>query len=139
MKVKVKESGKMVELVMMDPRSQVNCASDFIGNAGGLSTGEFVLDEENRCYVASEGVVDWWRDVIVVHEWINYLYYTVATSDIPDLVKQEVVDLLDDMGSDDLDMWSMAQVTTSVYDVLNDHGWAMMIFRDGSICFAKKE
>lgn len=64
MKFFIKETSTIETLSIIDPKSGVDYISDFIGNAGALSDGQFEYDEDRDAYVCSQANFDWWETVV---------------------------------------------------------------------------
>lgn len=68
MKVRIIESGKMEELVIVDPRTGMEWADDFIGNTGALNDGQFAWTENDDLYEVSQDNFDWWEKVMAEYK-----------------------------------------------------------------------
>jgi len=64
MNIIIKETGKVETLSIIDPKTGVNYISDFIGNQGALSDGQFTFDENKDGWVADQATFDWWDKVV---------------------------------------------------------------------------
>jgi hypothetical protein len=71
MKVRVIETGKVVELGILDLKSGQDWIADFIGNSGALSDGRFTYDYDAELYIASAEEVEWWQRAIARTEEMN--------------------------------------------------------------------
>lgn len=67
MKVKIKETGEIRELSVVDPRTGVDWIQDFVGNAGALIDGQFTAQDDGT-YVASKGTFEWWEKAANEHQ-----------------------------------------------------------------------
>lgn len=63
MNVKIIETGKIIELTILDERG-IDYSQDLIGNAGAFSDGQFEIDPDEGRYIASEDTVEWWQQYI---------------------------------------------------------------------------
>lgn len=64
MKVQVKETGAIVMLSLID-KNGINWISDYIGNWGATSDGQFIRSEDGEAdYVAEQETVEWWVKAI---------------------------------------------------------------------------
>lgn len=66
--MRVLVNGKIEVLEMIDPKSKVNCATDIIGNNGGLSDGQFRYNEEADAYECTPETFEWWKRVLADHQ-----------------------------------------------------------------------
>ena len=67
MKIKIKETGKIENLSIIDPKSGVNWISDFIGNADGFAQFEKEIDEDGDAteyWICDQSTFDWWDKVV---------------------------------------------------------------------------
>jgi len=64
MDVKIKETGKIESLGIIDRSSGVNWVTDLIGNTGALSDGQFAWSEEDNAYITDQDTYDWWAEYI---------------------------------------------------------------------------
>lgn len=64
MDVRIRETGKLVDLSIRDPYSGTDCTQDMIGNAGALTDGQFVWDDDADVWRADEDTVNWWAQYI---------------------------------------------------------------------------
>ena len=93
MKVKINETGKVVELVIIDDRG-IDWSQDLIGNAGAFDDGQFA-DEGDGYYIALAGTVEWWQryiaDTTKTEREVGELAtkYGIDKSDIFDRISQE--------------------------------------------------
>ncbi|GIO13550.1 hypothetical protein J19TS2_31050 [Cohnella xylanilytica] len=69
-KVKIKETGELDTLVLMDSNG-INWVRDFIGNVGALNDGQFVYDQEEDVHVVSQEDYEWWSNTIQLHQRLN--------------------------------------------------------------------
>lgn len=61
MQCKIKETGAIIKLSIIDPESGVDWVMDMIGNAGALNDGRFEQDEDDAdLYHVSREEYDWW-------------------------------------------------------------------------------
>ncbi len=60
MKVRIRETGAIEELVIIDRESGFDWSRDLIGHAGALADGQFVHDQDVDVYDASQAAYDWW-------------------------------------------------------------------------------
>lgn len=84
MNVKIKETGKVEELVIVGENG-IEWTSDLVGNAGAFGDGQFVWSEDDDAYVADQDTFDWWQ---------RYITDSYATDD-------EVAALAKDLGIDE--------------------------------------
>jgi hypothetical protein len=63
MKVKIFETGKLIDLSVFDPTTGVDYSADLIGNTGALNDGQFELDPAGY-HLATQETVTWWQTVI---------------------------------------------------------------------------
>lgn len=63
MEVRIKETDEVVSLQCIDPRTGVDWMPDMIGNAGALND-QFVWNDDDEVFEASQADVDWWQNYI---------------------------------------------------------------------------
>lgn len=68
MQVKIRETGKIATLSMIDPRTSTDCVVDFIGNYGALTDGQFTYNDEQGIYLCDQETFDWWQKVAADHQ-----------------------------------------------------------------------
>lgn len=85
--MRVLVNGKIEVLEMIDPKSKVNCATDIIGNHGGLSDGQFRYNEEADAYECTPETFEWWKRVLADHQTLE------------DMIA-ELAELIEEHGSD---------------------------------------
>jgi hypothetical protein len=68
MNVKIKETGKIGTLSIIDRESGVNWVQDLIGNTGALHDGRFTWSEEDNAYLVDQAEYDWWAKYIADQE-----------------------------------------------------------------------
>lgn len=93
MNVKIKETGKIENLSIIDRNTGVDWVNDLIGNAGALSDGQFEWSEEDDAYLVSQAEYDWWS---------LYISDTYTT-------EEEVEALADELGIDAGIIWDRIQ------------------------------
>ena len=62
MKVKIKETGEIKELVSIDPKTGLDWSQDLVGNTGAFMDGRFVWDEGEDVYLVSLDEYEWWGE-----------------------------------------------------------------------------
>lgn len=67
MEVRIKETGKVEFLGLVDHKTGQNYVADFIGNAGGFVNGDFYKNEDGELETTQENF-DWWQEVIADNE-----------------------------------------------------------------------
>ena len=70
MEIKIIETGKMVNLNIIDPRSGCNWINDLMGNHGELPP----YDEDNNYYIMSQDDYNWWHDLTTAYQKADYRY-----------------------------------------------------------------
>lgn len=64
MEIRIKETGKIEILSIIDPITGVNYIRDFIGNSGAfIDESQFAWDDEGEVYVCGQDTYDWWSKV----------------------------------------------------------------------------
>lgn len=111
MKIIIKETSIEEYLEIIDPRTGINWISDFIGNTGALSDGQFVWDDEKDAYICDQDTFDWWSKVVYDNESIENRVYELCKKHGSDAVSEVVYGV----GNVDLD-----QLAASVNDALNE-------------------
>lgn len=89
MDVKIKETGKIESLRIIDPGNGVNWVTDLIGNTGAFNDGQFTWSEEDNAYIADQDTYDWWAGYI---------------SDA-DQTESDVTELAEKLGIDESNIW----------------------------------
>ncbi|WP_338709230.1 hypothetical protein [Paenibacillus amylolyticus] len=54
-------------LSLIDPNTGVDWVKDLIGNFNGFNDGQFVWDESQGAYLATQETYDWWTKVLSDH------------------------------------------------------------------------
>jgi len=75
LKIKIKETGLIYDLSIIDPKTGVDWISDFIGNHDGFREGEFEKPADtdaNYDYEIDQGHFNWWETVINDNEALDY-------------------------------------------------------------------
>ncbi|MCP4651186.1 MAG: hypothetical protein GY853_14055 [PVC group bacterium] len=68
MKVKIKETGKAEELIIINPETGTEWSDDLIGGTLATSDGQFVWDDEEQIYVSDQENYDWWETYLEEYE-----------------------------------------------------------------------
>ncbi|MFR9708128.1 hypothetical protein ACL02P_01645 [Paenibacillus sp. MB22_1] len=71
MKIVIKETGVKDTLVLVDSKTGINWAQDFIGNTGALSDGQFVYDEDKEAYLVSHDDYEFWVETIQMYQTLE--------------------------------------------------------------------
>ncbi len=64
MEIRIKETNEIVELEIIDPKTNLDFIADFIGNTGSLHDGQFEYDEDTEIYTTTQENYDWWETVV---------------------------------------------------------------------------
>lgn len=139
MRVKIKETGEIKDLGIIDPKTGVNYVADFIGNTGALGK-EFLYNEDEEYYEALQDDVEWWENVIEAHEHIDDVLM-VMSEDLPEEIYDDIHDRVQDSLSQDLDYWYCpgafdAWLNETMTE--NGYGYELKIYSDGSIGFVER-
>lgn len=67
MEVRIKETGKVEFLEIVDHKTGQNYVADFIGNAGGFVNGNFYKNADGEIETTQENF-DWWKEVITENQ-----------------------------------------------------------------------
>jgi hypothetical protein len=138
MRVKIKETGEIVELSLIDPKTGCDCVEDFIGNAGAFNREFSVYDADNDCYIAYNDDVEWWQTVISVHDHVASVIDAIGDPVIDDDVTS-IQETVREMMSGDLDYFGTPEEFDIWFaDELAAYDYTMTIHSDGSIGFSKK-
>jgi hypothetical protein len=65
MKVLIKKTEEIKELYLLDEKSGVNHAGDFIGNLGATADGQFEWDRYSGLYISTQETFDWWDKILL--------------------------------------------------------------------------
>ncbi|MEN1990218.1 hypothetical protein [Paenibacillus hubeiensis] len=92
----------MRTLSLIDPSTGVDWVKDFIGNYDGFNDGQFVWEETQGVYLATQDTYDWWAKVIgdqaVLAERIQNIKTQILDVDEVDRIVSESSDCdLEDM------------------------------------------
>jgi len=71
MEVRIKETGEVVSLQCIDPRTGVDWMPDLIGNSGGFADDQFDYDNDAGVFVADQWTVEWWQEYAMQWEEIQ--------------------------------------------------------------------
>ena len=105
--VKVKETGKIVNLSLIDRKTNCDYVADFIGNTGAFEREfERLEDETGAMYAISQEDLDWWENVIALQEKSDALQAKFLESHD----YGELLDLLEQVGATDLDTRLEAEI-----------------------------
>ena len=64
MQVRIKETGKVDKLTLLDPETGVDYTVDFIGGTAALNDGHFIYDEDQGTYLCDQQTFEWWEKVL---------------------------------------------------------------------------
>lgn len=64
MKVRIKETGSLETLSIIDPASGCDYVADYIGNTGALSDGQFARSGDDDVFECDQDTYDWWSAVL---------------------------------------------------------------------------
>ena len=64
MRVKIRETGEIKELVSIDPVMGQDWSQDLVGNTGAFMDGRFEWDEEEDIYIVAQDEFSWWAKYI---------------------------------------------------------------------------
>jgi hypothetical protein len=138
MTVKIRETGEIIELGIIDPKTECNYVKDFVGNTGAFDREFAEYDDDTGCYVADEADVKWWQNVIAVHEHVGYVIDAIDDS-ISGEESATIQQIVEDAMSGDLDYFATPEEFDAWFaDELADYGYTMTLYSDGSIGFGKK-
>jgi hypothetical protein len=98
MKIIINETGAVETLSIIGAKSGLNYISDFVGNQGALSDGQFVWDEDQDAYVCDQETFDWWQKVVEENQELEYRIHELKEEHGSD----EVDKVLEELGSVDL-------------------------------------
>ena len=76
MEFKIKETGEIKELSIIDPKTGTDWSSDFFGNHGGWNNCEY--DETAEIHEISKEDFEWWEDLASEYEKADYRAYEIA-------------------------------------------------------------
>jgi len=99
MKITIKETGETKELSLIDPKTNTDHASDFIGNHGAFVDGQFEQEKGSNAYVCSQDTFAWWDKVVTDNQLLEYRIHNL----IEEHGMEVVHDILDKASSVDLE------------------------------------
>lgn len=72
MKIMIEETGKVKEIILIDPKTKLDWSTDFIGN--NLVNAEYKYSEEEdvELLVLNQEDFDWWVDVMAKYESVAF-------------------------------------------------------------------
>jgi len=133
MKCKVKETGEIIELCITD-KTDINYVKDFIFNT---SEDGFKYDDELELFLCSQKTIQWWLDVIAVHQFINDYYEAIIDNnfdyDDKTIIQNEVIDYM----QADLDCYTIVGFKDFTGELLTKLGYKIKIFSDDSVLVEK--
>jgi hypothetical protein len=133
MKIRIKETGSIESLSIIDRKNGVDYIADFIGNNGGLCDGQFTWNDEADCYEADQETYDWWDRVVRAYDAADEAMEEFLESiddeqdrqnardrindacncdleDIPGAIMAEIKEITEEMGPKDLkELFEMMQ------------------------------
>ncbi|MEK8128634.1 hypothetical protein WMW72_12025 [Paenibacillus filicis] len=109
-KVTIKETGAKETLSIVDPRSNVDFVSDFIGNHGAFIDGQFTYDEDSDMFAADQDTYDWWAKVTTDHQALEDRIAELEEEHGKDRVQAVV------HGASDCDLEDMASAVNGALD-----------------------
>jgi hypothetical protein len=112
MNVKIKETGKVESLSIIDPKNGVNWINDFIGNYGALSDGQFSWNNEEDVFEADQATYDWWYNVIKAYINADEVYREYLESLEDEYDKDYVIRAVSDACNCDLEDQPAAIIAT---------------------------
>lgn len=62
--VKINKTGELKELKAIDRDTNCEYTQDLVGNAGGLTDGQFTWSAEDDAYLTDQATYDWWHNYI---------------------------------------------------------------------------
>ncbi len=133
MNIRIKESGKIEELNIIDPKTRLDYSIDFIGNTGAFSDSSFSYDVESGEYTCNQNTFNWWDSVCKVHGYFNNVIYLLRTSLNDDLAGRIISEIQEEIRSVDLDFYSMKTAKKMIFKTLKDYGYAVEYFKDGNM------
>jgi hypothetical protein len=71
MEIKIKETGELETLEIIDPKYGVNWINDLMGNHGELPE----YDDEEGIYLIDQESYDWWKDLTSRYQAADDRYY----------------------------------------------------------------
>lgn len=95
MDIIIRESQKTEELSIIDPRTGVNYISDFVGNTGAHTDGQFEWDEDKDAYICDQDTFDWWSKVVDDNQKLEDRIYQLREEHGHDAVEQAIGDAFD--------------------------------------------
>ena len=98
MEIKIKETGELEELVIIDPKTGCNWAGDLLGNHAA----EMTYDSDAGCYIMDQETFAWWDDLIMRYQAADdHLHEVRSRVDNPEDLDAYLFDM--SVGACDLD------------------------------------
>lgn len=102
MKIRIKETGKLETLTIIDPNSGVNWAGDLVGNDEDIT-----YNDDTDEYECQQSAYDWWANHMYKHQaaderWTELLRSADADDDTHDKMQD---DYYSSHGHGDLEDW----------------------------------
>ncbi len=97
MDIRIRETDKLENLSIIDPKTGVDYISDFIGNAGGLTDGQFELYvyewvADDDFYACDQETYEWWADVVDAHNNINSRIFELSSEHGSETITEAIGD-----------------------------------------------
>lgn len=128
MEIRIKETGEIEDVYLIDPKTGICWVSDFMG-----SPDELEYNDESGIYEMSQADFDWWENVIKAYQHASDRAHEFRA----EFGKEEIDDLLNDAtASVDVDMIAPC-IEGALDQYLADKGLKEKVYSDNSIGFEK--
>lgn len=110
MLVKNRQTNKVVELEVIDPKTGNNYVADLVGNNGGFSAEVFASPEEKDYqdtdahfdYVADTDTIEWWQEALQGEQEFQYL----KSDFIAQFGQEALLELLEEIQEDEFEEYN---------------------------------
>lgn len=104
--VLIKETSEVKSLSIIDPKTNIDYISDFIGNTGALGREFEKIEHDKAEYQVSEGDFEWWENVIKTTQEADDLMFENA-----DKITDEVNEKLYNINENDIDTYNQIRLS----------------------------
>lgn len=121
MEIKIKETGKIEELNLVDPRSGVDWIGDLMGNHDATPETEIDDDgDETGYYLMSQEDFNWWEDLTERYQKADDRFYRLI-KEVNDLQREELLQAQHSECCCDLENYpeQLNSVCDSFYEIYN--------------------
>ena len=97
MNIIINQTSVAKTLSIFDPKTDIDYISDFIGNTGALTDGQFIWDDDRDAYLCDQDTFDWWEKVVNDNQELEDRIYALVNEH----GSEEVYAVINDAGNFD--------------------------------------